>query len=328
MKTIAFAGFRHGHIYTLYEQAKAAPEAIKIIGAWEEDTQARLQAVHNAGIVFDGRTFEDFLADDKLDMIAIGDYYGRRGELAIRALEAGKHVIADKPLCTSLEELDRIENLSQQKRLKVGCMLSLRYSRYTATAKKIISSGRLGRVTAISFNGQHPLNYGKRPGWYFEAGKHGGVINDVAIHGVDLVEYLTGQRMEKIDAARTWNAFAEQTPDFQDCAQFMVRLRDGCGVQADVSYAAPSHAGFALPIYWQFLVWGTRGVLRFAEDGRGVDAYFDHAQSPEYIEGKPVMTDHIRDFIHEIDGTGAPLITSEQVLAAQRDTLRIQQAAK
>ena len=52
----------------------------------------------------------------------------------------------------------------------------------------------------------------------------------------------------------------------------MVRIGDGIGVQADVSYAAPCHVEWGLPFYWQFIIWGTKGVLRFAEDGRGVDA--------------------------------------------------------
>ena len=184
MKRIAFAGFRHGHIYALYNQCLAASDIVEIAGAWEEDEAARAAAEKDHGVVFDGRSFDDLLADPTVDIIAVGDYYGRRGELCIRALEAGKHVIADKPICTDLGELELIESLAEKKGLKVGCMLSLRYSRYTAPAKEIISSGRLGEVTAVSFNGQHGLDYGSRPMWYFKKGKHGGVINDLAIHGV------------------------------------------------------------------------------------------------------------------------------------------------
>lgn len=327
MKNIAFAGFRHAHITALYEQCRNCPD-VHIAGAWEEDDAAREESAREFGIEFTGHTYEDFLSDETVDIIAVGDYYGRRGSLIIRALEAGKHVIADKPICTSLEELDRIEKLAKEKNLKVGCLLSLRYSRYTADARDIISSGRLGDITAISFNGQHPLCYGERPMWYFEKGKHGGVINDLAIHGIDLVEYLTGARLDKIDLARTWNAYAEKEPDFLDCAQFTVRLTGGCSVQADVSYAVPSHAEFELPFYWQFIIWGKKGTLRFAENGRGLDAYFDNTKAPVYLEGRIPENNHITDFICEIDGTGRPLVTTEEVIASQRDTLLIEKAAK
>ena len=327
MKKIAFAGFRHGHIIALYNQCKENSDIVEIVGCWEEDDEARANAEKDFGVVFDGRTFEDYLADPTIDIIAVGDYYVRRGSLCIAALKAGKHVIADKPICTSLEELDEIERLSKEKNLKVGCLLSLRYSQYTQVAKDIIDSGKLGDVAAISFNGQHGLCYGDRPMWYFEGGKHGGVINDLSIHGIDLIEYLTGKRLSKIDASRTWNKFATEVPSFEDCAQFMVQLEGGIGVQADCSYAAPGHTEFGLPFYWQFLIWGTKGVLRFAEDGRGVDAYFDYAEAPEYIEGKPSERNHIIDFCDEIDGKLGPIVTTAEVIASSRDTLKIQAAA-
>lgn len=326
MRKIAFAGFRHGHIFALYNQVKECPD-VEIAGSWEENDKAREAAIKNHGVEFDGRSFEDLLADDSIDIIAVGDYYGRRGELCIRALEAGKHVIADKPICTSLAELERIEALAKEKNLKVGCMLSLRYSKYTATAKEIIDSGKLGEIHAISFNGQHGLDYGSRPMWYFEDGKHGGVINDLSIHGVDLVEYLTGKRLAKIHASRTWNAFATKAKHFRDCAQFMVELEGGCGVMADVSYAAPECAEYGLPFYWQFLIWGSKGVIRFAEDGRGVDVYYSFAKEGEYIECEPSERNHIIDFLDELDGKEGPVITTEEVIASSRDTLLIQQAA-
>ena len=323
---IAFAGFRHGHIIALYEQVKAC-DRIEIFGSWEEDDEAREKAARDFGVEFTHDSYEDFLCSDEVDIIAIGDYYGRRGQLAIKALRAGKHVIADKPLCTSLDELDEIERLSREKNLKVGCLLSLRYSPYTAIAKEIISSGKLGDIHAVSFNGQHSLSYGERPMWYFEKGKHCGVINDISIHGVDLVEYLTGMRMKNVTCARTWNAFAVQAPDFRDCAQFMAELDNGCGVMADVSYAAPSHVEYGIPYYWQFLIWGTKGMIRFAEDAKPLEAYFDYAKEPLYIEGKPAQSNHITDFIDEIEGKRGLLITTEEVLASQRDTLLIQGAA-
>ena len=327
MNTIAFAGFRHGHIFSLYDQCFAERDRITIAGAWEEDKSARAAAQREHGVFFDGRSYDDLLADPRIDIIAIGDYYGRRGELCIRALEANKHVIVDKPLCTNLSELDKIERLSMEKQLKVGCMLSLRYSRYTAVVKDIISSGRLGDISAVSFNGQHGLDYGSRPMWYFEEGKHGGVINDIAIHGIDLIEYLTGERLTKIDAARTWNKFADKAPSFQDCAQFMIRFGADIGVQGDVSYAAPCHTEFGLPFYWQFLIWGTKGVLRFAEDGKGVDAFFDYTSAPQYIEGVPSDRNHIRDFLDEIAGIPGSLLSTPEVIASSRDTLLVQKAA-
>jgi predicted dehydrogenase len=162
---IAFAGFRHGHIFGLYNAA-LENESINVVSAWEENEEAKKSACEN-GVVFNCESFEDMLSDEKVDIVAIGDYYGRRGRLAIKALEAGKHVIADKPLCTSLDELYEIKRLAKEKNLKVGMMLDMRYNKNVLAAKKLVESGEIGEINNVYFGGQHPLLYGERPAWYF-----------------------------------------------------------------------------------------------------------------------------------------------------------------
>ena len=108
---IAFAGFRHDHIVSLYNEAKAHPE-LTVVGAWEEVPEFAEEAKK----VFEEPFYESYealLADPSVDIVAIGDYYGIRGARVLQALRAGKAVITDKPLCTSLEELDEIERVTK-----------------------------------------------------------------------------------------------------------------------------------------------------------------------------------------------------------------------
>ena len=67
--------------------------------------------------------------------------------------------------------------------------------------------------------------YGRRPDWYFEKGKHGGVINDLAIHGIDLVRLFTDSDVEQVLSARSWNFYANEEPAFLDSAQFMLKMQ-------------------------------------------------------------------------------------------------------
>ncbi|HCS75525.1 MAG TPA: gfo/Idh/MocA family oxidoreductase, partial [Clostridiales bacterium] len=205
MIKIAFAGFRHGHINALYKLAEQNPD-VQIVAAYEADADARAAAEADLGVNFAHDSYEDMLNEEDIDVVAIGDYYGKRGSLAIDALKAGKHVYADKPLCTSLDELDEIERLSREKALKVGCMLDMRQNKVVQPVRNFIQEGNLGEIHALFFSGQHPLMYGSRPDWYFEKGKHGGTINDIAIHGMDIVEYLTGLSMKSVTSARCWTS--------------------------------------------------------------------------------------------------------------------------
>ena len=324
---IAFAGFRHGHIFDLWNKAVNNTD-IKISGAWEDNEEARNAAFKSHGIDFNYKSYEEILNDGNVDIVAIGDYYGKRGFLAIEALKAGKHVIADKPLCISLDELDMIEKISKEKKLCVSCMYSMRYGATAVILKEIVKSGRLGTVHSIFFSGQHPLMYGTRPSWYFEDGKHGGVINDIAVHGIDFIKYTLKLKTKTVIAAREWNAFAVNEPAFKDSAQFMLELDNGAGVIADVSYASPNSFSYSLPTYWMFNIWGSGGMVKFQGGSDAVEAYFEGAKEAEVIKYPAPKENYITDIIDEINGTGAPVITTSDVIESAHHALLIQKSAE
>ena len=318
---IAFAGLRHGHIFALYDMAKGNP-LFEITGAFEDDRDAR-QAAVSRGVDCCYESYDALLADPAVEVVALGGCYGDRGGMAIRALQAGKHVIADKPLCTSLEALDTIEMLAKERGLLVSCMFTMRFEKKIRAVKALVESGALGEINNVYFGGQHPLQYGRRPMWYFEEGKHGGVINDIAIHGIDVLAYALGLSVDKILTARCWNKFATAQPGFEDSAQLMLTAQNGAGILADVSYAIPDGVEFGLPWYWQFYVWGTRGTIRFSLNEERSCYYLAGQKEPILLEETEVQEDYLTDFYRQ---SGA--LTMDTVLAATRTTLQIQQQAR
>jgi len=74
-----------------------------------------------------------------------------------------------------------------------------------------------GDLVTISFGGQHALNY--RPGdadgraeWYFEEGKHGGTLTDIAVHGVDISQWIARSKVSKQN-----RIIYRATPDAMPC---------------------------------------------------------------------------------------------------------------
>lgn len=321
----AIAGFRHGHITSLHEKVKKHPDC-QLVAACEEDADARKSARENWKIEITHDSFSKMLAEVDFDVLAVGDYYSKRGQLIIAALKAGKHTIADKPICTSLTELEEISRLSKAKNLKIGCMLDLRENPNMNAARHFISSGKLGEIHAIQFGGQHPLMLGVRPAWYFEKGKHGGTLNDIAIHGLDLVEWLTGKEITEIVAARTWNAFAEKFPHFNDAGQLMLKLSNNCGVIGDVSYFSPDSFGYKLPYYWRVTVWGRNGVLEFNCTETGVKTAINGSTEITITAPVPGEIDFLKSFISDVSGKPVSLNT-EHVLDISRKTLKLQEMA-
>jgi predicted dehydrogenase len=329
MKTrFAFAGFRHGHIFDLLTAAEER-EDVEIAACCEEDPAARIALAEEGRVKITHTNFLTMLAEVECEVIAIGDYYGRRGALAIAALRAGRHVISDKPLCTSLDEQVEIERLAEMRKLAVGLQLDSRDRGVMRTLREIVLSGAIGEVCTFRIDGQHPLLFGTRPGWYFEPGRHGGTINDIGIHAFDFVPWITGLKWGYVAAARSWNAKAGASPLFEDCAQIMAVLSNGAGVLADFSYLAPDKLGYELPHYWRLLVHGTAGLAETYLAAPGVTVIKDASAAPEMHPAGPGRArGYLEDFLLEVRGEGERAeLTSAQCLRASRLALEAQRQA-
>lgn len=325
---LAIVGVRHQKIFALIQEASKMKE-VELVAICEENTKTRLAYQESGKINITHSSIDAMLASTPCDIIGIGDYYGRRGSIAIQALRAGKHVLADKPLCTTIAECDKIKELSTKAHLKVGCMFGLRWMGPVQLLRKKILDGAIGQVRTISITGQHPLMLKKRPGWYFEPGKHGGTINDIGVHAIEAVQWLTGGEIAEVTGARVWNAKASATPWFKDCAQFMIRLSNDVGVISDVSYMSPDAGGFGQPQNWRITVHGDDGVLECNSTEPSLTIATAKNKKPRSLKC-PANTDStfLRDFIAEINGTPTPFqLTTPYVLRTTHAALQIQQAA-
>lgn len=325
---LAFAGFRHGHIRSLYELARRSKE-VEVVAACEEDGTARQELRASSAVQITHADFGQMLAQVECEAVAIGDYFARRGGLAIAALSQSRHVISDKPLCTRLAELDQIEALAQARNLKVGCMLTMRDSAPALGLRELVQEGLLGEIHAMAFGGQHPLLLGSRPGWYFEPGKHGGTLNDIGVHAFDAIPWITGLEFALVNAARSWNALVPQFPHFADGAQVMLTMNNNCGVLGDVSYFAPDGAGYSLPLYWRLTLWGRQGVAETSATARAVhlalrgDRKLRRRKLPPAREGG-----YLSAFLRDVAGEPQEgELDTRAVLKAARLALRVQRAA-
>ncbi len=325
---LAFAGFRHGHIMEVYHLAAQRGD-VEVVAACEENPPTCAQLESAGKVRLTHASYDEMFGRAEFDALAVGDYYGRRGEILIRALEAGKHVISDKPICTKLEHLDRIARLAGEKGLCVGCQLSMRDDGKFLALRRLVGRGAIGEVHTICFSGQHPLLRGSRPEWYFQPGKHGGTINDIAIHAMDAIPWLTGRKIAAIVAARAWNARVADPDWFQDGAQLMLRLDNGGGVIGDVSYLAPDGCGYKVPQYWRFTLHGSGGVAETATTARSVTVYAQQAERGGRV--RPARSQpggYFDSFLREVAGQRDGLaLSTPEVLASSRLALLAQKAA-
>ncbi len=315
---VAAVGFRHGHMLGFVKQAREL-DYCELVGVVEESDDD-LSILERAEVERTHATFDELLDDEEFDVVATAEYYAKRGSVIIRALEHGKHVICDKPMCTSMDELRRIKHLCEEDGLEVSMQLSMRFGAAYQTMRRLIQEGELGDFLAATTFGQHPLGYpDTRPGWYFEEGKHGGTINDIFIHGADMLRYCTGGEFETVVAAEAWNESLLEVPFFQVGAHCMLTMSGGQRVMADVSYM-PGRS-------WQFFITGTEGYLMVQHGNLlmrptgGEDTPIE-PDAPDLPFGSP-----FEDFVSHLEHGTERFIPMEDVFRSQMSVLAAQKAA-
>lgn len=323
MYKVAVCGLRHGHICSIIGQINKHPE-MQVVAVAEEDVYEGKKILRDMDLKISHKNVDELLTDVNFDILAVGDVYAKRGEEVVKGLRAEKHILSDKPLCTRIEELEQIAEIATQKNLSVMAALDLRCNAAVQTAGKLIQSGEIGKIATVSIFGVHPLAFRSgRPDWYFQEGLHGGTINDLMIHGVDALNWITGYPVAEVIAARAWNFEIPEKPFFQDAAQGLLRLGNGAGVIFDVSYkAAQGH-----PAPWSFHFWGTGGEIIFTTSCKDI-VVRRHNQPEKKIPAQGIESDFAQIVLSEIkQESGEKILTTKDCINSTRQTLRIQQAA-
>jgi len=345
MKTrIAFLGFRHGHVRAADLRARERTD-IEIVACSEDDPVLRAGLEREGAVKVTHRDHRKLLAEVDCDAVVVGAVFGRRGAVIADALAAGRHVLSDKPACTSIAELDRIEELARAKGLAVGMMLELRDAGVFIGLRRLVREGAVGEVRAVSFGGQHPLLSASRPAWYHEEGSHGGTINDIAIHALDAIPWITGLGFDRVVAAREWQRGVPRGSHFRNAAQLMLAMENEAGVIGDVSYFSPDSHGYSLPLYWRLTIWGGEGVLETSINAGEIRLFREGDSSGRALPPGPSEPGgYFEAFLREArgesgagveaarpGGSGAPesgeRLTTADEFAASRVALRAQEAA-
>jgi len=318
---VAFVGFRHGHVQAMYNTALRLDYVDIVACADEGGPDAHGSSIPALDVELTHASLDDIIANVDFDVLACVDYYANRGPACVKALKAGKHVVTDKPLCTSLDDLRAIALLSREKSLQVGIDLTMRYGGDYATLAGIVREGGIGELSSCMVTGLHGLAYGSRPNWYFEAGKQGGTINDLMIHGLDLVRWATGLEYSTVIFGEAWNRRAPE--GFQDSAQMALEFTNQAKYLGDCSYMAPEQC----PEPWRFLLWGTEGSV--ALDGHGLKWYRAGEGEQQVVAcNQPPITDPLEDFVSAVGKGTQRWLSSEECFRSQAAALTAQLAAE
>lgn len=164
------------------------------------------------------------LAESKAKLLGIEEYYGDYKELlkkkdiqsvhicspnylhyqmAKEALEAGKHTICEKPLAISAAEAEELVELAEKKGLANAVNFNIRYYPLSRQIRMMVEKGDVGDILAVQGSYlQDWLFYQTDYNWRLEPGQSGKsrAIADIGSHWMDLIEYITGLKIQELCA--------------------------------------------------------------------------------------------------------------------------------
>ena len=144
--------------------------------------------------------YRELLADDEISVVHICTPNYLHYPMVKEALLAGKHVICEKPLAMNTVEGEELVALAKEKGLVHAVHYNLRYYPLVQQAKEMIERGDLGKILAINGSYQQDwLFYQTDYNWRLESKLSGDTraISDIGTHWFDLVEFMTGLKIQK-----------------------------------------------------------------------------------------------------------------------------------
>lgn len=259
MKRVAIIG---GETH-IGEVTALAGECLEIVGS-----AVRPEQHEWARQTFDAPVFDTpaaLLAATAPDIAAVANENDLKADAVMAALQAGCDVIVDKPLALTLEQQQTIEEyLAANPSQRLLMLLTLRGNSEYAGLRSVVQSEEIGALAFVHVRMAVRLKREQRPPWFLDVRRSGGLFPDLLIHGLDQVEWLTGQRIVAVSAVTGNLGFPDEVA-LRDHAAVMCVLSGGGSAVVEGQRMLPD----TVASDYRVTVAGTCGTADLRQ-GRGV----------------------------------------------------------
>lgn len=269
--TAALIGLRHPHSAGHLRTLDCLPEVTRIV-LWDEDPAAagdlRGEALDTP--VEPAASLAELLARRDLDFVVAAERNDRNPDLFAAVLEAGHHLLAEKPFGRTAGDARRVVAAAERAGRTLSVFYTNRFNPLVAEAQRLVRAGALGTLyslevrmltTQVRFRGPDH--------WLFDrAAAGGGMLSWLGCHSLDLMQFLTGDPIVSV-AAEVATRGGDGI-DVEDAATLSMRLGSGALASLHAAYVlALGGGGFYNPAGYDqhFGVYGRQGRLWWDDHG-------------------------------------------------------------
>lgn len=308
MAGYAFMGAAHSHAWRTaprFFDLPLQPQLTAVAGRNADGVRA---AAGKLGWESAETDWRRLIERDDIDLIDICTPGDTHAEIAVAALEAGKHVLCEKPLANSVNEAQRMTAAAEaaaKRGVFAMCGFSYRRTPALALAKRMVEDGRLGTIRHVRAQYlQDWLADENAPmTWRLDKSKSGsGSLGDIGAHSIDTAQWLTGQKITGVSALL--ETFVPERPlagnlvglggqgdagadaprgavTVDDAAIFSARFDGGAASAGAVGVFEATRYALGRKNAMRLELNGTKASLAFDFEDMNVLSFYDAAESPD-----------------------------------------------
>lgn len=308
MAGYAFMGAAHSHAWRTaprFFDLPLQPQLTAVAGRSADGVRA---AAGKLGWESAETDWRRLIERDDIDLIDICTPGDTHAEIAIAALEAGKHVLCEKPLANSVDEAERMTAAAEEAAARgvfAMCGFSYRRTPALALAKRMVEEGKLGSIRHVRAQYlQDWLSDENAPmTWRLDKEKSGsGSLGDIGAHIIDTAQWLTGQKIAGVSALL--ETFVPERPlagnlvglggqgdagadaprgavTVDDAAIFSARFDGGAASAGAVGVFEATRYALGRKNAMRLELNGTKASLAFDFEDMNVLSFYDASDSPD-----------------------------------------------
>jgi len=242
--TIALLGITHPHALAHLRTLQRLPEVRRIL-LWDPDplALAAAQQAQPERVALATTDLDELLGDKELAYAVVCAPTDESPAVCERALLAGAHVLAEKPIGRDPAEVERVVRAAERAGRRLGVCYQNRYHPITREARTLLAAGAIGPLVSIEIRMLTTQVRFRDPAhWLFQRARAGGgVLSWLGCHYLDMMRYVAQDEIVAV-AAEVATRSGEAI-DVEDVATLALRFRSGAVGSLHIAYVLAMHGG-------------------------------------------------------------------------------------
>jgi predicted dehydrogenase len=185
----------HGHSNT-YCHEMLNFDDVELIATWDDNLERGQQAARTFGMEYRDNA-DDVIHDPRIDAVIVTMETNRHAEFVERAAAAGKHILCQKPMATTLADCDRIIAAVAKHEIKFSMAFQMRHDPVNLKIKELVDQGAVGKIAIVRRRHAIPVllnpNFVDGPTrWHLDPVANVGMFFDDATHAADWFYWMLG----------------------------------------------------------------------------------------------------------------------------------------